>query len=477
MGFKKGGIISQQQVEQADQQSEERKDLPKGMLERTSELISRNTFFGKKRTERRASEFALAQGPVSPPLNPYAIQLSYPARIMHGRLFEDFKTFEETIESLRQYNASSTPGTGVLEEINYTLTNIVEKTLQLSRALPFLDQEAEKIRDTIATAAFPTFQAALKTVMSGRGASFAFDAFTSSFQSLHHKMESLVNALGKCLDAKIIMEDSLAFSSVQLTLRKDMIFSHCLVALISIFTSNLNHKIRSPEYLNQLVSIGYLAQFESLLSTSGDEMGMLEDMSTGVVDLGTVFFRLDKAADVSKQPILLEGTRAESVITIFLRDEHFQLLPKTLQEGKLIGVIPCLFTQGINETQTLANTLGDTSLQDEINNVSLEVLLKYVNSHKTLALSTTPTHSLPKAEAYFRATEQAMQKLRVAVESSRKDKKKKPSVIILAGEVARRVNGGRLTSCKSAKDRTSMSVTFEEVYLLTQIHKAGASIC
>ncbi|MEQ2197632.1 hypothetical protein XENOCAPTIV_001187 [Xenoophorus captivus] len=107
-----------------------------------------------------------------------------------------------------------------------------------------------------------------------------------------------------------------------------------LSALVCGFMLKLFGGLEDPDFLQQLHSVGILAQFEGLLSTYGEELGMLEDMEVGVADLSSVAFTV---------------TEAES-------ERPDDLLP------------------------TLRGTwFGDSSLQERVNQQSCERLKAYVN--------------------------------------------------------------------------------------------------
>ncbi|XP_046873413.1 type II inositol 3,4-bisphosphate 4-phosphatase-like [Hypomesus transpacificus] len=120
------------------------------------------------------------------------------------------------------------------------------------------------------------------------------------------------------------------------------------------------------------------------------------------------------------------------------------------------AVHPVFFNIGINQQQSLAERFGDSSVQDRINQRSFELLKVYYNTLKKTLPSVCGVE-----------VEEVLVSLQVSLQSRRR---KNTDVLWLAAQVCRALRGVRLTSCKSAKDRTSMSVTLEQVRVLSQQH-------
>uniref|UniRef100_A0A8C1IUY8 Inositol polyphosphate-4-phosphatase type II B n=1 Tax=Cyprinus carpio TaxID=7962 RepID=A0A8C1IUY8_CYPCA len=246
---------------------------------------------------------------------------------------------------------------------------------------------------------------------------------------------------------------------LQLQQRRDAVFSQALAALACGFAMRLYAGLEDKGFLRQLHAVGLVAQFESLLSTYSEEIGMLEDMEVGISDLHRVTFRITEAASeeaVSLQPTV-SGRRDHYTVEVPLPHHAFQALPEELREGKPLRVLPVLFNVGINEQQTIAERFGDISLQERINQKNFEIL---EGIYCTLIC-------LP----CFQTQTDIKELLDTLGQNVVTKKRKNVEILWLAGMICRRMNGIRLTSCKSAKDRTSMSVTLEQCSLLRDEHQ------
>uniref|UniRef100_A0A8P4JYG2 Type II inositol-3,4-bisphosphate 4-phosphatase n=1 Tax=Dicentrarchus labrax TaxID=13489 RepID=A0A8P4JYG2_DICLA len=241
--------------------------------------------------------------------------------------------------------------------------------------------------------------------------------------------------------------------------RRHAVFSQALSAVVCGFMLKLFGGLEDPEFLQQLHSVGVLVQFEGLLSTYGDEVGMLEDMEVGLEDLSRVAFTVTEAKTEQPDDLLptLSGAWGSLVVEVPLPPETFGPLPRELKEGRLIRVHPVLFNIGINQQQSLAERFGDSSLQERANQRSCERLRVYCN---------TVRDTLPEL-AGIQSLSDLLSSLDRSVETK---KRKNVEVLWIAASVCRKVNGVRLTSCKSAKDRTAMSVTLEQCVLLRERH-------
>ncbi|XP_054863920.1 type II inositol 3,4-bisphosphate 4-phosphatase-like isoform X2 [Amphiprion ocellaris] len=242
--------------------------------------------------------------------------------------------------------------------------------------------------------------------------------------------------------------------------RRHAVFSQALSAVVFGFMLKLHEGLKDQQFLLQLHTVGILVQLEGLLSTYGDELGMLEDMEQSVTDLRGAAFTITEAKTQQPEDLLptIRGTWGRFVVEVPLPPETFGLLPRELKDGCLIQVDAVLFNIGINQQQSLAERFGDVSLQDRLNHQSSERLKAYCSSLMDRLPNIDGVQSLPDL----------LSSLDSSLEARRR---KNVEVLWIAATVCRQVNGVRLTSCKSAKDRTAMSVTLEQCLLLQQRHK------
>uniref|UniRef100_M4C4P3 THH1/TOM1/TOM3 domain-containing protein n=1 Tax=Hyaloperonospora arabidopsidis (strain Emoy2) TaxID=559515 RepID=M4C4P3_HYAAE len=298
--------------------------------------------------------------------------------------------------------------------------------------------------------------------------------------------------------------------------RLEVAFCQAMSALVTCFQQTLyvhthDHGDFGPnplkaccgiDYLEMLTRVGFLFSVESLLSTYGNELGMLGDTETAVKELGRVHIKLRPVKSPRAAAFRVSITSGPSGIAIELpiitrRASEFPersmhrvpgqdavsgaiYLPLSTPEEKMrakflfqkpIRVVPVIFSQGMNEMQTVANTVGKDSLQKEINAENVVELEAYINefaswvSKKQMRDQTsTPiydTEDLGRIQTSLTA-------LKTCIQLS--GRSKRMAILSLSSSIARSVGGGRVTMCKSAKDRTSMSITLEEANLLVRSH-------
>ena len=74
----------------------------------------------------------------------------------------------------------------------------------------------------------------------------------------------------------------------------DCVYAAQVTSAVVSFVMKLLRNAGSKHYLTQLQELGFLIHWESLLSTHGDEMGMLEDFIVAIHDLNQLKFKVSR---------------------------------------------------------------------------------------------------------------------------------------------------------------------------------------
>ncbi|XP_045784070.1 inositol polyphosphate-4-phosphatase type I A [Maniola jurtina] len=252
---------------------------------------------------------------------------------------------------------------------------------------------------------------------------------------------------------------SWAWENATLQTRRYMCFSQALATLTSGLLcwfcsapSEIVVKILTSE-------LGPLCGFEGLLSLYSTEKAMWGDMVVAIEDLQTVVFTLTKVGHSNMAIPQVSGTRDALIVHIPVSDSLYGKFVN--KEHLSFTITPVFFNVGINEKATLAEALGETTPQFQSNNDNLDRLYKYYYKYNKVFPA---DHLAPnRASSRTKPLEEVMENLRIAVH---KKVPKNIEVLHLAALATRLMNGIRFTSCKSAKDRTGMSVTLEQCSIL-----------
>eukprot|EP00795_Rhopilema_esculentum_P000013 gene13-9610_t len=197
----------------------------------------------------------------------------------------------------------------------------------------------------------------------------------------------------------------------------------------------------------------------------GEELGMLEDAVVAYKDLKKAKFKFMCDNSWNSFPSL-EGDRQDLIVSIPLHEENFKKLPLELQNGYRVPIYPVVFNVGINEHATIAERFGDMSVQDSINAENMNYLFTYYEKFSSY---------FPEWKVDCSGVLNTLRSRNKTALLRRNRLEGRPTALDIEatafGKICQRMNGIRLTTCKSAKDRTAMAVTLEAARILQREHR------
>ena len=278
----------------------------------------------------------------------------------------------------------------------------------------------------------------------------------------------------------------------------DVIISQILATLTTAFLGILENVSQCREHgtgdyhqrcMRYIERTGrFLMHVESLLSTWKKELGMIHDLYSSVFDglnrtvmrcilcpepAGGELAAMNRCTKIER--VQGVGDDEMIVINLSLSPACWELLPTRLRLAAMqaglayvdLPVDAVMFTQGVNEQQTLANKSSQMSVdakqavQDKINVESLDKLREihriYRACDATVADAAEGSAPLEWRGAIDWAGMEAMlAKAERAIDNSDGRAEKHALVLQTTQQYCVRLGAARVTCCKSGKDRTGM---------------------
>lgn len=282
--------------------------------------------------------------------------------------------------------------------------------------------------------------------------------------------------------------------------REAVVLSQALGAIVAASVENLADvlKRRDAAAFRQVQAIGLLVHEVSLMSTSGHETNMIEDMAAALHRLH-VTFRLELVAtgeaiggvtesegfgdiNISVASIVpsaalaaagdegssLSGESAlvvpmgEMIVTLRIVSSDSNLrtffTANATSQTVAFDAVPVLLNLGVNEMQSVSNAIGSCGVQTEINRAGSAALRAYFESYVEYGRTFSDKRNCARV---ITQVQPMLMDLESLIEAEAHDGGKHVSLLLVSCFCARLLNGARTTSCKSAKDRTSMFQTLE----------------
>ncbi|XP_072930863.1 inositol polyphosphate-4-phosphatase type I A isoform X2 [Epargyreus clarus] len=428
------------------------KDIVEG-----SELQFHNDYFNSDERNRLNHSFRSVRSPVKSKLND-SHSLSFDAnKTRHGSLRNDFKS-SASLEQV-SYRCLMDSLSGKKTSKKETLSSIgnVDSTTRANN-LAYLKTIGANVELNLIT----VVDAVTRAVETDNGVSEEqFDGVKTVMWQFKQSAEVLVRWVRVSHAALRLRCEASAWAreNAALQARRDTCFSQALstatAGLLCWFCSvpgDVVVKLLSSD-------LGPLCGFEGLLSLYSSEKAMWGDMVVAVEDLQTVVFTLTKVGHSNSSVPHVSGSRGALTVYIPISDSLYSKF--TNKEHLSFTITAVFFNIGVNEKATLAEALGETTPQYHSNSDNLDRLNKYYHKYNKIFLADYVAAS--RGSSRTKPLEEVMENLRIAVH---KKVPKNIEVLHLAALATRLMNGIRFTSCKSAKDRTGMSVTLEQCAVL-----------